>query len=231
MDGDKPAKQWLSFILRSTRWHSRTIALFLRRQGKYGLPIQDLHGCLHWAIRGSKIASQHEIKEGSILLVRGGADLYARDKFGRTVSEIACCKNTTWYAGFGYWRLEVNRDLHLKEIWMEVLSVCGYDPEEVISASVRVEELRDSDTDNVIDSDKHICTAATRYLEGGSDSTSDDEEESHVFADDVDNDSTSDQEWESDVSGDDVVTRQPDAVLPRHYESLLLEGDAEVWSS
>ena len=226
-----PAKQWLSFILRRSNWHPEIISLFLCRQGKGGLPIQNLQGCLHEAIHGTAIGCQQEIIETLILLVRGGADVYARDDSGLTVSEIVCCKKTKWYDGSRYWRPRVNRNLRLKKIWINVLSICGYDPEEVISASVRLEQPCNCDTDSVIDSDEHICTAATRYLEGGSDSISDDEEESHVFADDVDNDSTSDQEWESDVSGDDVVTRQPDAVLPHHYESLLLEGDAEVWSS
>ena len=113
---------------------------------------------------------------------------------------------------------------------MEVLCVCGYDPEEVISASVRVEEPCDSDTDSSYYPWELASTAAPDYPSIDNDSTSDEEGESDVSADDV-SDSTSNQEWESDVSAEDVIARQPDAVTPHHHESLLLEGDAEVWSS
>ena len=175
---------------------------------------------------------EHELTEALTLLVKGGADVYARDHLGRTVSEIACCRKSKWYDGswidFKTCRRTVNRDLRLKEIWMDALSVCGYDPEEVISASVRVEELSDSDIDSSSDLDEEISSSASDCSEGDNDTTSDQERESDVSADDVDNDST---DGESDVSADDVIARQPDAILPHHYESLLLEGDAEIWSS
>ena len=114
---------------------------------------------------------------------------------------------------------------------MEVLSGCGYDPEEVISASVRLEELSDGDSDSSSDPDGEITWSESDCSEGDDDSMSDEEGESDVAADEVDNDNTSNQEWESDVSADDVIPRQPDAVPHHHYESLLLEGDADVWSS
>ena len=95
---------------------------------------------------------------------------------------------------------------------MDALSVCGYDPKEVISASVRVEELSDSDTDSSFNQYDVASTAASDCSEEN-------------------NDSTLDQDGESDVSADDVIDRQSDAVTQHHYESLLLEGDAEVWSS
>lgn len=217
LNGKVPAKQWLSFMLHNgNHWYPGTIALFLCRQGKGGLPIQDLHGCLHKAIHGTPLGRQHELTEALILLVKWGADVYARDNSGRTVSEIACRKKTKWYnrswLDIRYCRRTVNRDLRLKEIWMEVLSECGYDPEEVISASVRVEELSDNYTDTLSDLDEETNSSTFNYSEG-------------------DNDTTSDEEEESDVSAEDVIDRQPDAVTPHHYESLLLEGDAEVWSN
>lgn len=205
-----PAEQWLSFILNDYAWYPETIALFLRRQGKAGLPIQNLYGCLHKAIYGTCFAHQHELRGALVLLVSRGADVYARDDLGRTVSEIACCKKTKYYVTYG--KRTVNRDLCLKEIWMYALSVCGYDPEEVISASVRVEELSDSDTDSSSDQWEVASTAASDCSQ-------------------EDTDSTSDEEGESDVSAEDVIARQPDAVTPHHYESFLLEGDAEVWNS
>ena len=177
-----------------------------------------------------------------VLLVKGGADVYGRDNSGRTVSQIACCRKTEWYEVswviIGYSRLTVNRDLRLKEIWTEVLSVCGYDPEEVVSASVRVEELSDSDTDSSSDQDEETSTAASDCSEGNDDNTSDQEGESDMAAS---------QWYEGDLANstclicgdrrlecrcrDDVIARQPDAVPQHHYEGFLLEGDAEVWSS
>ena len=212
-----PAKDWLSLtLLAGSNWHPETIALFLCRQGKGGLPIQNLDGCLHNAIHGTIIGSQYELKKTLTLLVKGGADVYARDDLGRTVSEIACCTETRWYNGswldFQTSRRTVNFDLRLKKIWMDALSVCGYDPEEVISASKRVEELCNSDTDRSFVEYEKTSTVASGYSER-------------------DNDSTLDQVGESDVAADDVMAQQPDAVLLHHYESLLLEGDAEVWSS
>ena len=202
-------------MLRNASWHPEPIAIFLRRQGKAGLPIQDLDGCLHEAIHGSFIACQQELKEGLTLLVKAGADVYARNNDGRTVSQIACCKKTTWLFTSGdiqYYIERVNSDLRLKKIWMKVLSVCGYDPEEVISASVRVEVLSDSDSDSSSNLYEETSTAASDFSID-------------------DNDSTSDEEGEFDVTADDVISQQPDAVPPHHYESLLLEGDAEIWSS
>ncbi len=159
---------------------------------------------------------QYGIREALILLVKWGADVYARDDSGRTVSQIACCRKTRWFDRSCLDRRHegrfFNRDLRLKEIWMDVLSECGYDPEEVISASVRVEERSDSDTDSSSDLEGETRTAASDCSKGH-------------------DESMSDEEVESDVSAEDVIARQPDAVTPRHYESLLLEGDAEVWSS
>ena len=234
LNGDVLAEQWLSFILEGKNWYPETIALLLYRQGKGGLPIQNLHGCLHQAIGGSFAGSEHEIKETLILLVKGGADVYARDDLGHTVSQMACCRKTRWYNNswlhIEFYDGTVNRDLRLKGIWMDVLSVCGYDSEGVISASVRLEQPCNCDLDSLFGSYGHICTAPFSHSEGDNDSMSDEEGESDVFAD-VDNDSTSDEVGESDVAADDVITRQPDAVLSHHYENILLEGDAEVWSS
>ena len=235
LNGDVPAKQWLYEILRSIFWHPETIALFLCRQGKGGLPIQNLDGCLHGVLQGTFRGCQRELTEALILLVKAGADVYARDNSGRTVSEIACCKRTKWY--YSSWRdskcykRRVNHDLRLKEIWMEVLSVCGYDPEEVISASVRLGELSDSNIESSSDLDEDTSSVASDYSEGDDDSMSNRDSESDMSADDVDNDRTLDQEWESDEPADDVITRQPDTIFPHHYESLLLEGDADIWSS
>ena len=181
------------------------------------------------------MGSQHELTETLIFLVEAGADVYARDDLGRTVSQLACCRRTKWYnspcVDNQYPTRRGNHDLRLKEIWIEVLSACGYDPEEVISASVRAEELSDGDSDSSLNLYEETSIAASDCSEGDDESMSDEEGESDMAADDVDNDSMPNQDGESNVSAEDVIARQSDAVTPHHYENLLLEGDAEVWSS
>jgi hypothetical protein len=52
---------------------------------------------------------EHEFKSILMSMVAAGADIYAEDKYGLTVSELAC------------------RFDH-EEVWIEVLAQCGYDP-------------------------------------------------------------------------------------------------------
>ncbi len=58
--------------------------------------------------------SREDFKDSLMLLVTAGADVYAIDKFGYSVSDIACSNGH-------------------EEIWIEVLAECGYNPEEVFS--------------------------------------------------------------------------------------------------
>ena len=73
---------WLQELLTHHKWSLESIALLLRRQGNGGLPIQLLDGCLHRAISGSNYADLDEMKAALILLIRGGADVYARMTVG-----------------------------------------------------------------------------------------------------------------------------------------------------
>ena len=146
LDGDLTPDTWLQEILRWKNWHLESIALLLRRQGKGGLPIQHLNGCLHLAILGSPYADLDEMKAALILLIRGGADVYARDHCEHSVSDIACSKETNFRHAPKQNRS--NHDLTLREVWTEALSACGYDAEEVISTCTRIEELPDNDDES-----------------------------------------------------------------------------------
>ena len=214
-DGDFPPDTWLQEILSVAKWHTESIALLLRRQGKGGLPMQDLNGCLHFAILGSHYAELDEMKAALILLIRGGADVYARDRRGRSVSDIACSKETKWKYPPGHYRC--NHDMPLRKIWTEALNACGYDAEEVISTSMRMEELSDTDDEST----SSQCE----------ESDSDGSDESEGDTDDPT--SLMDEGWgaESRYQDDDVVV-SADLLHPHNqYERSLLEGDTEVWGS
>ena len=147
LDGDLKPNTWLRELLGCGKWHSESIALLLRRQGKGGLPIQHLNGCLHMAFLGSHYADLDEMKAALILLIRGGADVYARDRRGRSVSDIACSKKTRFFCALKPGQWNHNHDLLLRRIWMEALDACGYDAEDVISTTTRIEELSDKDNE------------------------------------------------------------------------------------
>ena len=50
LDGGLTPDTWLQEMLSYCKWSLESIALLLRRQGKGGLPIQHLNGCLHLVI-------------------------------------------------------------------------------------------------------------------------------------------------------------------------------------
>ena len=215
LDGDLPPDTWLQEILSNRKWHLESVALLLRRQGKGGLPIQHLDGCLHSAILGSQYADLNEMKAVLILLIRGGADMYARDRHGHSVSDIACSRGIK-FGGPPRW-YRCNHDLPLRKIWMEALNACGYDAEEVISTTTRMEELSDTDDESTLDQPEE------------SDSNKSDDFEDYIDSPT----SLMDEGWgaESHDQDDDVVV-SADLIQPNNqYERSLLEGDMEVWGS
>ena len=213
------ANFWLCELLESSKWHLESVALLLRRQQKGGLPIQDLDGCLHIAIFGSYYADPDELTEALILLIREGADVYAIDS-GESVSDIACCTETIWKDGSmlseHLYRGQGNRDLRLREIWMEALRACDYDAEEVISISMRVQELSDDGNESLSDQYEKSDSAESDRSEG-----------------DIENPTC----LMSETCGpechcqDDGMSRQTHSTLPSQYEQSLLEGDAQIWGS
>lgn len=217
LDGDLTPDTWLQKILSNCHWHLGSITLLLRRQGKGGLPIQRLNGCLDSAILGSDLADLDDMKAALILLIRGGADVYARHDDGYSVSDIVCMKETEFgYSGNPY-RSVCNHDLLLRKIWMEALSACGYDAEEVISTARRIEELPDTDDESTSAQNEECDSAGSDGSGGDTDSPT----------------SPMDEGWgaESRYQDDDVDISANLLHPHNQYERSLLEGDTEIWGS
>ena len=214
-DGDLTPDTWLREILSNGRWHLESIDLLLRRQGKGGLPLQHLNGCLHLAILGSKYVDLDEMKAALILLIRGGADVYARDRSGHSVSDIACSKDTKW-TNVQRWN-RCNHDLLLREIWTEALSACGFDAEEVISTGTRMEELSDNDDESTSAQHEESDSAGSDGSEEYTDSPT----------------CLMDEGWGAEFRyQDDGGLVSADLLQPHNqYERSLLEGDTKVWGS
>ena len=216
------ADLWLKRLLAECWWTVGMIALLLRRQGTGGLPIQDLNECLHKAIHGSYQADQDGIREALILLIRAGADVYAVDSSGCSVSHIACCADTKWrdYDNSPPGRAFIsNNDLLLRKIWTEALSACGHDAEEVIWTTTHLEGWSDGDDDSISDHQEK------------SDLEESDPEES------VSAESDCSEDVESNPTSSMCGTCQPDGhcqqnsefTFSHQYERSLLEGDALIW--
>ena len=155
------------------------------------------------------------MKAAVILLIREGADVYARDHRRHSVSDIACSKKTkTRHAPE---QRRYNHDLLLREIWTEALSACGCNAEEVISTGTRMEELSDNDDESTSAQYEEYDSAGSDDSEGYTDSPT----------------CLMDESWgaESHYQDDDVVV-SADLLHPHNqYERALLEGNTEVWRS
>lgn len=229
------AQLWLKTHLESYIWVVGSIALLLRRQGKNGLPIQQLEGCLHRVILGSYESDEDGLREALIILIRAGADVYAKDRFGRSVSYMACCTGPEWRlismnspAG---WRLQDN-DLRLRDIWTEALSACGFDAEEVMSTSMCLEELSDSDNDSMSDQHVESDSAESDCSENVVNNST-----SLISEIDNDNDSMSDQHEESDFAESDCsenVVNNPTSLISEigspenHYNDTFWQTDSTL---
>ena len=217
LDGKLTPDTWLQEILSKHNWPLEGVALLLRRQGKGGLPIQHLHGCLHSAISGSYSAYLDEIKAALILLIRGGADVYARDDRGLSVSDIACNKGTLFCHAAQPYRRVYNHDLTLRKIWTEALSACGYDAEGSIPTGTRMEELPDNEVESTSAQNEEYDSAESDGSKGYTDRPT----------------CLMDEGWgaESRYQDDDVVVPANLLHSFSQYERSLLEGDTEVWGS
>lgn len=230
-DSTIEADLWLREILEHGRWTVEMIALLLRRQGKGGLPIQNLNGCLHKALCGSYYADPDELKEALILLIRAGADVYARDSSGCSVSHIACHAKTTWQnsnstrvQGRLTYVLQSNNDLRLRKIWTEALSACGHEAEEFISATMHLEGWSDGDDDSISDHQE------MSDLEE-SDPEEFDPEESDC-SEDVVSSPTRSMCGICKAGGyceHNNLFCQREFTFSNQYERSLLEGDALIW--
>ena len=97
--------------------------------------------CLHLALNGSHNETLDGIQDVLTLLVWAGADVYAIDDGDTSVSEAACELDKRYRTSRG---VTDNQKLHLRKIWVEALTICGYNAEEVISGSLRNRSLSNS---------------------------------------------------------------------------------------
>ena len=224
------AKNWVQYLLQHRKQKFGTIELLLHRQGKDGCPIQDVEKCLPFAIRGFQDTNRSDLAKVLKLLIENGADVYAEDISGRSTSQLACCQLTWWSRASDHpphlQDFVMNRDLALKEIWTDVLTECGYNAEEVISASspiegaapvdARIEELIDTRLENP-SSDSDDLAAATSY-----DPYEDMEELNSGIRESLDRNTY--------LSHHDTAS-QMGRHFTSHEERHILEGDAEVWGN
>ena len=100
---------------------------------------------------------------------------------------------------------------------MEALSACGYDAEEVISTTTRMEELSDTDNESTSAQPEEI------------DSSGYDDSEEYIDSPI----SLMDEGWgaESSYRDDEVAVSTDPLQTHNQYERSLLEGGMEVWGS
>ena len=228
------------------RWTVESIDLLLRRGAD---PKIHFYGdsSLHLAIENSSSRSAKDIKDVLVLFIRHGADVYAKDSSGRSVSSIVSDKGTIvskpWDDVKCY-----NSDLQLRKVWAEALTTCGYDTEEVISSSLRIEALSENETE--IENDESVDTtdAASARNEANHSEDAYARPREHYAASEIEDDSTDEAQndglsQELDPSCIDDGFREPpdnprwtdDLDTPSNhaahnsYDPFLLEEDTNVW--
>lgn len=83
-----------------------------------------------------------DFQEALICLINAGADVFAVDKAGYSVSALACYpKVRSLIDPWTRLTQPFNENPELRTEWVHALEACGYDAEEVIAASVNEEEL------------------------------------------------------------------------------------------
>lgn len=133
-------------MLQGSGWTAENVSLMLRLHDNSNKPTQNLDGCLHLALWGSYFGKSLRVK-ALILLIEAGADVYAENQHGFTVSEYACMSRNQFNdAPNDSWR-HWSSFSGLRKGWIKALTACGYDAEEVISRSVRVDKISEVDSD------------------------------------------------------------------------------------
>lgn len=107
------------FYLENLHLHEK-IFLFLQHGAEVHARSPDGLNCLHWVLTFTsdltkekfRVYQEQELKDVLMCMVTSGVNVFASDNNGMTVSQVAC--------GSGH-----------EELWREVLSECGYDPDEV----------------------------------------------------------------------------------------------------
>lgn len=148
--------RFLFRMLQENFWILESVSFMLHLHESSNFPIQNLDGCLHLALEGKFNHAAEAHVQALTLLIKAGADVYAKNRHGFTVSEYACMSSEEFNDApsdlINPHRYKGSRDLRGR--WVEALNACGYDAEEVISRSVRVEEISDSESDDDENEDK-----------------------------------------------------------------------------
>ena len=117
-------------------WGSDTIELLLKHGSDVGDRDRRGRSCLHLALQQLPFCKIGEWSGALSKLLRAGADVYAKDSRGVTPSHIACNRNLTCSLSSLELSDEENDDLQLRKVWVQALTMCDYDAEEVIRTSV-----------------------------------------------------------------------------------------------
>ena len=251
-DCEIPFSSFLTYLLRFDQWTVESIRLLIRRGAEPGLYVQPWGGCLPLAIYGSYMECLEGLRDALILLIKNGADVYAKDRFGRSATDIAYNASTEWlHCGHGH----PNSDLRLRDIWTEALAACGYDAEEVICRSLQVAEVTDSDGDMDEDEDEYDISE-DEDEDNNSDADVDEDEDEYDNSEDDDEDNDSTHQDDGNItqsqgpelspdspknyficetcrlrraSTDDESQEQIGSEARGHYDWSLLEDDTNVW--
>ena len=141
-------------MLQKDGWNLDNVSFILRSHENYNIPAQNLDGCLHIAYR-STLSVDYIRVDLLILLIKAGADVYAENRHGFTVSEYACMSRKQFNDAPNDCLMDYSR-IHfsgLRNGWIKALTACGYDADEVISRSVRVDKISEVDSDDNDESD------------------------------------------------------------------------------
>ena len=253
MDCNIPFGSFLPTMLDSKKWTVESIRLLIRRGAEPGRYVQPWGGCLPLAIYGSSEETPEGLRDALILLITNGADVYAKHRSGRSVTDIAYNARTTFsHNGYGS---HLNDDLRLKDIWTDALAVCGYDVEEVICKSLQAAEVYEI-YNNMNEDEDAYDTSEDEDEDNDSDANLDEDEDDYDIREDEDEDNDStheDNEYVTQIEGpelpqdtlnnaficttcrlnkgsiNDQPTQQtwPDA--GGYFDWSLLEDDTNVW--
>ncbi len=206
-----------------------SISLLVRRGADPALYVPFLDSCLHLAVLGSTMESPEGLRDALILLIINGADVYAKDGYGRSVTDIAYNAGTEWRHDH---RRHLNSDLRLRSIWTEALAASGYDAEEVIYRSLQVAKLPDSDGD--MDEDEDVYEISEDEDEDDDDTHEDDDNITQSQGQGLSSDSPNNSAIRETCrlrkeSTDDESRKQTGSAVHSPFDWSLLEDDTNVW--
>ena len=227
-DSETPPNMLLYRLLGGGAWTSDGVALILHKQRLSELPAQKLEDCFGEAIRGSSNEDHEGLKKVLILLIEAGIDVYSCNIF-ETLEQI----HTSPGMEYHYWCFRKNDPnypkcpkhdpelpeccslLHL-EIWIEAITTCGYDADQVMAIFSRRKWPP-------INMRCDLRGSKYRWL------TTSDEPESFA-AGDFNSPVAQSKAWEvsNDLEEDDNPASSNNALFEQQDWSAL-EGDAAVW--